>query len=115
MYTRNSVPIDESRSRQIYYRSARPSNWVGRLYDRIFHTVYWRWAMYKNFSEQDFKAVAPQRYDTPEHLSATDVHQIKWRRLVLTARGMLPPDEAEALPETAPEQFAREAEAAKRS
>ena len=56
--------------------------------------------MYINFSTQDFKAVSPQRYDTPEHLSATDLHQVYWRRLVLQARGMKRPEEVEAIPRT---------------
>ena len=51
----------------IYYKATRPKNWLGRV-RTVFFTVYWRWAMYTNFSTQDFRAVNPQRYDTPEHL-----------------------------------------------
>jgi len=61
--------------------------------------------MWTNFSHQDFRAVAPQRYDTPEHLSATDIHQVYWRRLVLQARGMMKPDDVQAIPVTAAEKF----------
>ena len=38
-------------------------------------------------------------------LSSTDTHQILWRRLVLQARGMMQPQEVEALPPTEAEQF----------
>ena len=100
LYTRNCIPVTEKLSRQIYYKAVRPKNWIGRVYERVFHRVYWRWAMYINFSSQDFKAVSPQRYDTPEHLSATDLHQVYWRRLVLQARGMKRPEEVEAIPRT---------------
>jgi hypothetical protein len=64
--------------------------------------------MWLNFSYQDFRAVNPQRYDTPEHLSPTDIHQVYWRRLVLQARGMKPADTAAPLPTTDAEKLSIE-------
>ena len=60
-----------------------------------------------NFSTQDFQAVAPQRYDTPEYLSSTDSHQVVWRRLILQARGMQA-DTASTFNETESEAFSFE-------
>ena len=104
-YTRQCVPVTEKLSRQFYYKTLRPMNRIGRLWEAFINKIYYRWAMYTNFSRQDFRAVAHQRYDTPEHLSPTDIHQIYWRRLVLRARGMMKPEEAEAVPATAAETF----------
>lgn len=106
-YTRQSVPVTENLSRQIYYRALRPANWLTRLWQNISYKVYGRWAMYTNFSKQDFRAVAHQRYDTPEHLSPSDIHQVYWRRLVLRARGMKPLT-AEAVPTTEAEKLSLE-------
>ena len=64
--------------------------------------------MYTDFSTQDMKAVHPQRYDTQEHLSPSDMHQILWRRLVLQARGMMKAEEAEAIPQTEAEKLSYE-------
>jgi len=50
-------------------------------------------------------AVDPQRYDTPEHLSPTDMHEIFWRRLVMQARGMMKAEEADSVPRTEAETF----------
>ncbi len=58
-----------------------------------------------NFNIQDFRVVAPQRYDTPEYLSATDSHQLLWRQLVLQARGMMSPEEAQQVADTPAEEF----------
>ncbi|MPZ15591.1 MAG: Rieske 2Fe-2S domain-containing protein [Chloroflexi bacterium] len=104
-YTRQSVPVTENLSRQIYYRALRPANWLSRAWQALSYKLYGRWAMYTNFSEQDFRAVAPQRYDTQEHLSPTDIHQIYWRRLVLQARGMMRAEAAAAIPTTDAEKF----------
>jgi hypothetical protein len=59
--------------------------------------------------------VAPQRYDTEEYLSATDSHQVLWRRLVLQARGMVPVEKAKAIADTRAEAFsyARQRESGK--
>ena len=64
--------------------------------------------MFVNFSNQDFRVVGPQRYDTPEYLSATDSHQLLWRRTILQARGMMPPEEAQAVAYTPAEEFSFE-------
>jgi hypothetical protein len=108
-YTRQSVPVTEILSRQIYFRALRPANPLMRAWQKTSYTLYGRWSMYTNFSKQDFRAVAPQRYDTLEHLSPTDIHQIYWRRLVLRARGMMRPEEAEAIPSTEAEKFSTDA------
>ncbi len=86
-YSRACIAVTEKTSRQIYYKAARPSNWIGLLYEKA-HWRLWGQRAQANFSHQDISAVEPQRYDTPEHLSATDIHQVFWRRLVLQARGM---------------------------
>ena len=105
MYTRTPVPVTENLSRNIYYKATRPKNWVGRVWEHVFFKLYWRWVQVTNFSGQDEKAVVPQRYDTPEHLSPTDIHQVYWRRLVLQARGMMSPDEVDAIPRTDAEEY----------
>ncbi len=107
-YTRQCVPVTEKLSRQIYYWALRPANPLKRLWENVSYKLWKRWSMYTNFSTQDFRAVAPQRYDTPEHLSPTDIHQVYWRRLVLQARGMMRPDEAEAVPTTDAERISLE-------
>ena len=87
-YSRINIPIDAHNTRQIYVHFTRHSNPIAKLYERfIFHTWH-RWAMYSDFSVQDFRAAGPQRYDTPEYLSSTDAHLIIWRRLLLKARGL---------------------------
>ena len=105
MYTRYAVPVTETLSRQIYFKSVRPKSGLGRLYERIHFRLYGRWMQVSNFSAQDAKAIIPQRYDTPEYLSSTDSHQVVWRRLILQARGMMKQEEVIALPETEAETF----------
>jgi len=58
------------------------------MYEWVHFNTFHRWAMYRNFSRQDFRATEPQRYDTPEYLSSTDSHLVVWRRLLAKARGM---------------------------
>ena len=105
MYTRSCVPVEMDLSRQIYFKAVRPKSWVGRLYERVHHRLYGRWMQVTNFSNQDRRAVEPQRFDTPEYLSATDSHTILWRRLLLQARGMMRPEEAQAVADTPAEEF----------
>ena len=105
MYTRNSVPVTAETTRQIYFKAVRPGSWVGRLYERTHYRLYGRWMQVTNFSNQDRRAVASQRFDTPEYLSATDSHQVVWRRLLLQARGMMAPEEAQAIEDTPAEEF----------
>jgi phenylpropionate dioxygenase-like ring-hydroxylating dioxygenase large terminal subunit len=104
MYTRNSIAVTENLSRQIYFKATRRKSWLGRTWERVYFRTYWRWSMITNFSKQDYRAVNPQRYDTPEHLSPTDIHEVYWRRLVLQARGMMKPAEVQAIPVTEAEQ-----------
>jgi hypothetical protein len=116
MYTRNAVPIDEKSSRQIYYKAIRPKSVMGWWYEKIHFHLYGRWMQVSNFSVQDFRVVGPQRYDTQEYLSATDAHQVVWRRLVLQARGMMAPTQAQKISDTKAEafSFARQQEVGKR-
>ena len=100
MYTRNSIPVTENVSRQIYFKAVRPKNAIGRWYERIHFKLYGRWMQVTNFSRQDFTAIGPQRYDTQEYLSSTDSHQVVWRRLILQARGMMKKEDALQVPET---------------
>ena len=113
MYTRNSVPINEHSSRQIYFKTVWPKTRLGWLWEWFNFHVWYHWAQYENFSKQDFRAVAPQRYDTLEYLSATDSHQVLWRRLILRARGMMSAREASEVHTTTAESFssARQQEA----
>jgi hypothetical protein len=86
MHTRVNVPLDESHSRQVFFHYARADSWLGRLYERLHFHLFHRWAMYSNFAVQDFRAMAPQQFDTPEYLSSTDVQVVAFRRLLLQAR-----------------------------
>ena len=79
---RINVPIDEGTTRQVYTHATRANGWLAKLYETIvFHTFH-RWAHFSDFSVQDFKVLNPQRYDTPEYLSLTDMPNVNWRRLV---------------------------------
>ena len=105
LYTRNAVPVTEELSRQVYFKAVRPKTRLGRVYERLHFWLSYRWVMFVNFSTQDFRVVGPQRYDAPEYLSATDSHQVLWRRIILQARGMMPPEEAKAVAYTPAEEF----------
>jgi phenylpropionate dioxygenase-like ring-hydroxylating dioxygenase large terminal subunit len=88
VYSRNNIAIDATTTRQIYYHWAKANNVLGKMYEWVHFNTFHRWAMYRNFSRQDFRATEPQRYDTPEYLSSTDSHLVVWRRLLAKARGM---------------------------
>lgn len=93
VFTRWVVPVDENLSRLFYFHSAKPSNWIGRVYERVHFKLIRNWLMNKNFSEQDSKGAIKAYYDTPEHLSPSDVQTITWRKFLLTARGLQVPTE----------------------
>ncbi len=88
MYTRVNIPIDEDNTRQIYWHFTRPSSWLARTREKLLFHTWHRWAMYTDFSVQDFNAAGPQRYDTSEYLSSTDARLVMWRRLLTRARGL---------------------------
>jgi phenylpropionate dioxygenase-like ring-hydroxylating dioxygenase large terminal subunit len=88
MYTRACVPVEEQLTRVVYYHAVRRRSALGRLAARLFFVTFQNWAMNANFSDQDYRVMAPQRYDTAEKLSGTDAEVIAWRRLLLSARGM---------------------------
>jgi phenylpropionate dioxygenase-like ring-hydroxylating dioxygenase large terminal subunit len=90
MYTRVNVPIDEYNTRQIYWHYTDQDNWFAKFREKLLFHVWHRWALYSNFSIQDFRAVGPQLYDEPEYLSSSDSRLIMWRRLLTRARGLDP-------------------------
>jgi hypothetical protein len=65
---------------------ARPA--LRRLWFRLAYHAFWDWARNTNFSNQDYRVMAPQRYDRGEKLSGSDAEIIMWRKLLLRARGM---------------------------
>lgn len=87
MLTRACVPIDENNTQIVYYHAVRRKG-IGRLLHNMYYYGFYRWAMYGNFSMQDYRVMAPQRYDLPEILSSTDAQIVAWRKLLLKARGM---------------------------
>ncbi len=115
MYTRCAVPVTEKLTRVIYFKAVRPKSWVGRLYERVHYRLYGRWMQVTNFSNQDRSVGEPQRFDTPEYLSATDAYNIVLRRLFLQARGMMKAEDAHKIAETPAEQvsFQHQQEAGK--
>lgn len=88
MYTRCCVPIDEDRTRVVYYHSIRCNSAWTRLWRTLYFRCFHLWAMNANFSDQDLAVMKPQRFDLPEKLSGTDAEIIVWRKMVLSARGM---------------------------
>ena len=88
LYTRVNIPIDEKNTRQIYLHYTDHSSWFAKMREKLLFHVWHRWAMYSDFSVQDFRAVGPLLYDTPEYLSSTDARLIMWRRLLTRARGL---------------------------
>ena len=101
MYTRACVPVDERLTRVFYFQARRKRSRLGKLGAALHFYAFNNWALNSNFSSQDYRVMAPQRWDTPEKLSGTDAEVIAWRKLLLTARGMpklrdpLPPDDPE--------------------
>ena len=61
-----------------------------------YYHLFRNWALNINFSTQDYRVMATQDYDAPEMLSTSDGQVIRWRRLLLTARGMPDPREPPA-------------------
>jgi hypothetical protein len=119
MYTRCAVPVDENLTRAIYYYSARPKSWLGRVYDRVTFKFFLNWMINYNFSDQDYDAMRSCRYQYPEYLSSTDSVIIALRRLVgERARGakqgvaVVEETTAERLVAEADRMFGLEAEAA---
>jgi phenylpropionate dioxygenase-like ring-hydroxylating dioxygenase large terminal subunit len=109
-YTRNNIPINADSTREIYFHYSPVKSWLGKLYEHIHFKLFHRWAMYANFSKQDFRAVQPQRYDVEEYLSSTDAPNVNWRRLLLKARGMESVEARGEVPATPAEEFFRDRE-----
>jgi hypothetical protein len=106
MYTRACVPVDDRLTRVIYYHAIRRRTAIGRALARLFFVTFQNWAMNANFSDQDYRVMAPQRYDTSEKLSGTDAEVIAWRRLLLSARGMPARGDLEAIDDLGDESVA---------
>jgi len=86
MYTRACVPIDESKTQVVYFHSVRLRTAMSRFFYKLFFYAIYDWLRHHNFSRQDFRVMAPQRYDLPEMMSRTDAQVVAWRRLLLKAR-----------------------------
>jgi len=101
MYTRMCVPIDEDNTRIVFYHTTRPGSMLGRIYERVHYLLWHKWVMIVQFTSQDAKVMAPQRYDTEEKLSGTDAEIIQWRKLLqrvaIEGRGVLKDLQAEHL------------------
>ncbi|MCL2730113.1 MAG: Rieske 2Fe-2S domain-containing protein [Actinomycetia bacterium] len=83
LYSRLTVPIDSGTSRIFYFHTTRRRGTLRDWWDTAYFTVFHNWMMNYNFSGQDLGAVEPLHYDTPEHLSATDVFPLTIRRLMV--------------------------------
>jgi len=88
VFTRWVIAIDEETSLLFYFHSAKPSNWIGRVYERIHFNLIGGWLQNQNFSEQDGKGSIMAYHNTREHLSPSDLQTMMWRKFILTARGL---------------------------
>lgn len=88
MYTRFCVPVTEELTRVFYIHASRRKTRLGRASRAAYFHLFRNWALNINFSTQDYDVMAGQDYDAPETLSTSDGQLIRWRRLLLTARGM---------------------------
>jgi nitrite reductase/ring-hydroxylating ferredoxin subunit len=93
MFTRWAVPVDEEQSRMFYFHSAQPSNWLGRVYERLHFRFVHNWLVNQNFSEQDALGVIYAYHDTPENLAPTDLQTVVWRKLLVEAAEREVPDD----------------------
>ncbi|MDH3601308.1 MAG: aromatic ring-hydroxylating dioxygenase subunit alpha [Candidatus Tectomicrobia bacterium] len=84
LYTRQTVPVEEHRTRLWYFHYLRPKHALHRAWRRVLYYGLHKWLVEYNFSRQDMSVMTNQRYDTPEKLSGTDAEVIQWRRLVVT-------------------------------
>jgi phenylpropionate dioxygenase-like ring-hydroxylating dioxygenase large terminal subunit len=83
VFSRWIMPIDEDHTRLWYFHSTRPTNGIGRLYERVHFTLIGNWLMNKDFSDQDSKGSVYAYHNTREHLSPWDVHTHMWRQFLL--------------------------------
>ena len=102
VFTRWVVPIDEGRSRVVYFHSMKASTPAQRLWQRMLFYGLRNWVMNRNFSEQDAKGAIRAYHDTTENLAPSDIQTVAWRRFILTARGLNRPGPAadEIIPTT---------------
>jgi phenylpropionate dioxygenase-like ring-hydroxylating dioxygenase large terminal subunit len=90
VYTRWVVPVEPNRSRIFYFHAPKPSNALGRVYERLHWTLFHNWAMNKNFSEQDARLAIEAYYEAPQNLSPSDINMLAWRKLLATAAAVPP-------------------------
>ncbi|MCL2533993.1 MAG: Rieske 2Fe-2S domain-containing protein [Nocardiaceae bacterium] len=83
LYSRLTVPIDENTSRIFYFHTTRRRGTLHNLLGKVYFEVFHNWMINYNFSGQDEDVVQPLHYDTPEHLSATDVFPLTIRRAMV--------------------------------
>jgi len=92
LYSRLTVPIDEDTSRIFYFHTTRRGGRLRDYWDTAYFVLFHNWMMNYNFSGQDLDAVEPLHYDTPEHLSATDVFPLTIRRAMVEHARRAPAD-----------------------
>jgi phenylpropionate dioxygenase-like ring-hydroxylating dioxygenase large terminal subunit len=88
MLTRFCVPVSEQLTQIVYAHAVRRRSWLGKLQSALYFHMFRNWALNINFSTQDYRVMATQDYDAPENLSTSDGEVVRWRRLLLSARGM---------------------------
>ena len=92
IYRRVVVPMEEERSRIVYFHTRYPKSAFKRLWGFVIFHLWRNWTYNYNFSGQDGSAIQRQYYDTPENLSGSDAFPMAWRRMVVTcARDFLRP------------------------
>jgi phenylpropionate dioxygenase-like ring-hydroxylating dioxygenase large terminal subunit len=84
LYTRQTVPVDEWRTRVWYHHSVVTTHRWQWLRAWFGYFTWGRWQGEYNFSQQDMSVMLNQVYDAPEKLSGTDAEVVQWRRLVVT-------------------------------
>lgn len=84
LYTRQTVALEEWKTRTWYFHYTRPKNKLQLLWYKALYWGMYRWLAEYNFSQQDMAVMLRQRYDWPEKLSGTDAEVVQWRRLVVT-------------------------------
>lgn len=74
------VPVDENLTRHLNLVVTYPVNAAQRLAYKAWHRLYFR-EIHTRFVGQDRRILETQDPSAPEHLSATDVGLIQWRKL----------------------------------
>ena len=88
LLTRSCVPISATLTQIVYVHAVRRKSWFGKMQAALYFKIFRNWALNINFSTQDYAVMATQDYSAPEHLSPSDGEVVRWRRMLLNARGM---------------------------